>query len=175
MRGTVLTVMVVITAALAACQPASNDGAGGPDSTARGARPGGMMGGNMSDMHRRMMGGSGNAPETEAAAASAADCPDVDQALVDRGREVFNGAGGCTACHGSDATGTTLAPDLTDDRWLNVGGSYGAVAGVIRTGVSRPKEYPAPMPPKGGASLSDPQVCAVAAYVYSLSHRGAGP
>ncbi len=133
------------------------------------------MGGNMSDMHRPMMGGSGNAPETEAAAASAADCPDVDQALVDRGREVFNGAGGCTACHGSDATGTTLAPDLTDDPWLNVDGSYGAVAGVIRTGVSRPKEYPAPMPPKGGASLSDPQVCAVAAYVYSLSHQGAGP
>lgn len=170
MRKTLLTAAVVLTSALGACQAEPDGAAREPGTPAQSVEPGSMMGGNMADMRRRMMGGSGNAPETEAAAASAADCPDVDQSLVDRGREVFNGAGGCTACHGSDATGTTLAPDLTDDERLNVDGSYGELAGLIRTGVAQPKQYPAPMAPKGGASLSDAQICAVAAYVYSLSH-----
>ena len=150
MRKTVLTAAVVLTAALGACRAESDDTARRSEAPARGVEPGGMMGEDMADMHRRMMGGAGSAPEAEAEAASAAECPDIDQALVDRGREAFNGAGGCTACHGSDATGSALAA-------------------VIRTGVPEPKQYSAPMPPKGGASLSDAQVCAVAAYVYSLS------
>lgn len=177
MRGVSLIAAVALAAALGACQSEPDGAAREPDSGAPeagapspGVEPGAMpMGGNMADMHRRMMGGEGSAPETEAAAASAADCPDVDQALVDRGREVFNGAGGCTACHGSDATGTALAPNLTDAEWLNIDGSYGALAGLIRTGVPQPKRYPTPMPPMGGANLSDAQICAVAAYVYSLS------
>ena len=41
----------------------------------------------------------------------------------------------------------------------------------MTTGVPKPKEHPAPMPPKGGAPLTDDQVKAVAAYVYSLSHK----
>jgi mono/diheme cytochrome c family protein len=41
----------------------------------------------------------------------------------------------------------------------------------VTNGVPQPKEHPAPMPPKGGAQLSDDQVKAVAAYVYSLGHK----
>jgi hypothetical protein len=36
--------------------------------------------------------------------------------------------------------------------------------------VPYPKQHAAPMPPMGGASLTPQQVCAVAAYVYSLGH-----
>lgn len=138
------------------------------------ARPGrGMpMGGGMAEMHARMMGGGSpdDAPEAVAAAASSPDCPDVSQDLVDRGREVWSGPGNCYTCHGGDATGSQLAPDLTDDEWLNMDGSYGSIAEVVRSGVTRPRQYPAPMPPMGGGDLSEEQVCAAAAYVYSLSH-----
>lgn len=130
----------------------------------------------MGDMHDRMMGGGspGEAPEATAASASAPGCPDIDGALVERGRELFGGAGACYTCHGGDAAGTQLAPDLTDAEWLNTDGSYASIAEVVRTGVSEPVRFPAPMPPMGGASLSREQLCAVAGYVYSLG-RGSEP
>jgi hypothetical protein len=40
-------------------------------------------------------------------------------------------------------------------------------------GVPSPKEYRSPMPPKGGAQLSNADVGAVAAYVWALSHQAA--
>jgi mono/diheme cytochrome c family protein len=89
------------------------------------------------------------------------------------GDSIFHGqvAGGtCTACHGQDAKGTAIAPDLTDSEWLNGDGSYDFIVQTITNGVPTPKQHPAPMPPKGGAMLSDEQVKAAAAYVYSLSH-----
>jgi mono/diheme cytochrome c family protein len=46
------------------------------------------------------------------------------------------------------------------------------IEGVVRNGVPQPKQFPAPMPAMGGAPLSDEQVRAVAAYVYSISHGG---
>lgn len=99
-----------------------------------------------------------------------AGCPAIDAALTAAGREVFTSGGNCTACHGPDATGGPLAPDLTDDEWLNVEtASYEEIATVVRDGVPSPGKFPAPMPPMGGADLSEEQVCAVAAYVLSLS------
>jgi mono/diheme cytochrome c family protein len=90
------------------------------------------------------------------------------------GDSIFHGqvAGGtCTACHGQDAKGTAVAPNLTDSEWLNGDGSYDFIVKTITNGVPQPKQHPAPMPPKGGASLTDDQVKAAAAYVYSLSHK----
>lgn len=90
------------------------------------------------------------------------------------GDSIFHGqvAGGtCTACHGQDAKGTVIAPDLTDGQWLNGDGSYEFIVNTVTNGVPAPKQHPAPMPPKGGAALTDDQVKAVAAYVYSLSHK----
>jgi mono/diheme cytochrome c family protein len=141
---------------------------GAPPAPTPGAMP---MGGGMGERHRRMMGGGSpeDAPQVEAAEARASGCPDIAQEVVDRGREVFAGAGNCFTCHGGDARGTSLAPDLTDGEWLNVDGSYGSIADVVRTGVSGPQRFPVPMPPMGGASLPPADVCAVAAYVYSLS------
>ena len=90
------------------------------------------------------------------------------------GDSIFHGqvgGGTCSACHGQDAKGTAVAPDLTDSQWLNGDGSYQFIVNTITNGVPKPKQHPAPMPPKGGAPLTDDQVNAVAAYEYSLSHK----
>lgn len=112
------------------------------------------------------------APAEPAGAAQAALPAGVTAEMVQEGKQVFEGQGICFTCHASDGTGTTLAPDLTDDEWIWVDQQGGEMqtqlATIIRSGVSEPKEYPAPMPPMGGAQLSDSQVQAVAAYVYSL-------
>jgi mono/diheme cytochrome c family protein len=63
-----------------------------------------------------------------------------------------------------------LAPNLTDGTWLNISGrNYDEIVTVVTSGVPEPKEAAAPMPAKGGANLTDEQVRAVAAYVYTLS------
>jgi mono/diheme cytochrome c family protein len=85
------------------------------------------------------------------------------------GRKVFEGKGLCHACHGKDARGTPLAPNLTDAEWINIDGSLPAIVALVRTGVPKPLRYPAPMPPMGGAKLSTAEIEAVAAYVKELS------
>ena len=104
-------------------------------------------------------------------AKTAGSCPSMSPSLVKQGSEIFDGGGNCFSCHGSDGVGSSLAPDLLrDHKWIHIDGSYAQIVNLVNTGVPQPKEFPAPMPPKGGAALSDTQVCAVAAYVYSLSH-----
>ena len=86
------------------------------------------------------------------------------------GDSIFRGqAGGgiCYTCHGPDAKGTTLGPNLADQEWLNVDGSLEAIQNTVRNGVPTPKQYPSPMP-AFGQMLTPQQVSAVAAYVYSL-------
>ena len=78
----------------------------------------------------------------------------------------------CTACHGPDANGTTLAPNLRDSEWLNSDGSYPNIVKTIKEGVAQPKQFTGVMPPMGGAALSDAQVNELAAYIYSISHGG---
>ena len=43
------------------------------------------------------------------------------------GQKIFQGKGLCYACHGKDARGTPLAPNLTDSEWLNIDGSLPAI------------------------------------------------
>jgi mono/diheme cytochrome c family protein len=83
------------------------------------------------------------------------------------GLQLFLNKANCYTCHGEDARGTPLAPDLTDGQWIHVNDSV-SIADVIRYGVLNPKEYPAPMPAMGGASLTADEVNQVAAYVSSL-------
>ena len=93
--------------------------------------------------------------------------------MIALGDSIFHGqvAGGtCQTCHGPDAKGTQLAPNLTDNQWLNGDGSYQFIVNTVTNGVPNPKQHPRPMPPMGGAQLTPAQVRAVAAYVYSLSH-----
>lgn len=112
--------------------------------------------------------GSSGSQESSSEQVTLAD--GVTQAAYDQGNELFHGAGGCTACHGQNATGSQLAPDLTDDTWLHVSGpDVDEIAQVIQNGVPQPVEHPAPMPPMGGANLTSDQVHALASYVASLS------
>lgn len=101
----------------------------------------------------------------------AADLPEgVTQEQFQQGQQLFTGQGGCMACHGPQATGTQLGPDLTDGEWLNVSArDYDEIVQVIQDGVAQPVEYPGPMPPMGGANLSAEQVNALAAYVVGIS------
>lgn len=98
------------------------------------------------------------------------------KASVALGARVYSGqAGGatCTGCHGTDATGTPLGPNLAAGKWLWSDGSLAGIEKSISTGVPNPKNYRSPMPPMGGAQLTPDQVSAVAAYVWALSHRDA--
>lgn len=126
--------------------------------------------------------GGGDKPAEGAADASAA-AASVDPASLDPksitpqelalGDSLFHGligATSCQACHGPDAKGGTVAPNLTDAEWLHSDGSFGAIYKQIETGVSQPKQYMGVMPPFGGAPLTPEKHRAVAAYVYSLSH-----
>lgn len=92
-------------------------------------------------------------------------------AAQEAGRKVFEGKGLCYACHGKDATGTPLAPNLTDGEWLNIDGSLPAIIALVEKGVPKPLRYPAPMPPMGGAKLTRAEIEAVAAYVKGLSEK----
>ena len=94
--------------------------------------------------------------------------------MVALGDRIYRGQVGgatCTGCHGANATGTTLGPNLTDTQWLWGDGSYAAIAKTIAAGVPQPKQYRSPMPPMGGAQLTADQVSALAAYIWGLSHR----
>ena len=91
--------------------------------------------------------------------------------LIALGDSIFHGQVGgatCYACHGQDAKGSAVGPNLTDGEWLNTDGSLEGITKTVQTGVPAPKKAPAPMPPMGGASLTPDQVRAVAAYVHSL-------
>ena len=94
-----------------------------------------------------------------------------DAQLIAQGKKVFQGQEGgatCYVCHGQDAKGTGVGPNLTDSEWLNTDGTLAGITKTVQSGVPQPKKAPAPMPPMGGASLSPDQVKAVAAYVHSL-------
>lgn len=118
----------------------------------------------------------GTHPDAGAADATAALPVPVGatREMVALGERIYHGQVGgatCTGCHGADAKGTPLAPNLTDTHWLWSDGSYPAIVKTITAGVPQPKQYRSPMPPLGGAQLTPDQVSAVAAYIWALSHR----
>jgi len=117
-------------------------------------------------------------PEGVHANAGAAAALPVPQAssrrMVELGDAVFHGRVGgatCTGCHGSDASGTPLGPPLLGSHMIWGDGSYAGIEEIIKKGVPQPKQYRSPMPPMGGAQLTDEQLSAVAAYVWALGHR----
>jgi glucose/arabinose dehydrogenase/mono/diheme cytochrome c family protein len=93
--------------------------------------------------------------------------------MVQLGARIYHGLVGgasCTGCHGANGTGSTLGPDLTKKEWMWSDGSFAGILKVINEGVPQPKKFRSPMPPQGGAQLSDTQASALAAYVWGLSH-----
>lgn len=101
---------------------------------------------------------------------------DLSPSLIALGDSVFSGrAGGgiCYTCHGPEAEGSQIAPNLVDREWLHGDGSLDFLVNVVRDGVPQPKQHPGPMP-AFGPSLTEQQIRAVAAYVYARSHPEVG-
>lgn len=97
--------------------------------------------------------------------------PPLTQDMVERGRQVFIGPGRCSTCHGREAKGD-VGPNLTDAEWLHTKGSYLAIVGTVLSGVSSAKgRSGVEMPPRGGGRLTDAEVYAVAAYVWTLGRK----
>jgi len=96
-------------------------------------------------------------------------------AMVAEGDSIFHGlkAGGiCLSCHGPDAKGGPLAPNLTDSEWATMDGSYASIQKRVTEGMATPTPpYTSPMLPMGGAQLTPDQIKAVSAYVYAISHK----
>lgn len=110
--------------------------------------------------------GAGQAAAQEKAAPAA-----VTPAAIAKGDTIYHKAGLCYACHGSNAEGA-VGPNLTDAEWLHGDGSYDMIVATVTSGVPADKAKKGiPMPPKGGSSITEEEVKAVAAYVYSLSHK----
>jgi mono/diheme cytochrome c family protein len=95
----------------------------------------------------------------------------VTSELIAQGEKVFHGPGNCYACHGTNGQGA-VGPNLSDAEWLHSKGSFEEIVVQVTNGVPKEESKSGiPMPPKGGGSISDDDVKAVAAYVYSLSHK----
>ena len=90
---------------------------------------------------------------------------------VAKGDSIFHSRATATPVTAPTPQGA-VGPNLTDAEWIHSDGSYDAIVkqsppasrrGGSKSGI--------PMPPKGGSQITDDEVKAVAAYVYSLSHK----
>ena len=107
-----------------------------------------------------------------ASAGSLPNPPGVAPAVIALGSRIFHGEvanAPCAGCHGTNAKGTPLGPDLTNGKWRWGDGSLASITQTITDGVPKPKDYRSPMPAMGGAQLTPAQVSAVATYVWALS------
>lgn len=100
----------------------------------------------------------------------------VTASTIALGDSLFH-AKSCVRCHGADAKGAQNGPDLTTATHLHVNGTYQDFVRLITSGVPKDSVKVAShrfaMQPRGGTQspLTDDQILAVAAYVYSLSHK----
>ncbi len=91
------------------------------------------------------------------------------------GDSLFNN-GSCQRCHGKGGIGATNAPALDGKKWLQLQtGSYDEIVKIITDGVPQASikvaSHRFPMRGRGGPmNLTDAQVQAVAAYVWTLTH-----
>lgn len=95
----------------------------------------------------------------------------VTMAMVDEGRTVYEGAGICSSCHGPQGEGIpNLGANLTDEEWIHSEGDYEGIVQTVMQGVTAEESTSGvPMPARAGTNISDEQVRAAAAYVWTLS------
>lgn len=126
--------------------------------------------------------GGGDAPATgdgspaakPAQAAVSFDPATITPAMVALGDSIFHGkigASSCQACHGVGGQNGAAAPSLADAEWLHSDGGLEGIYKTVKSGVMAPKQFSSVMPPYGGVMLTEDKTIAVAAYVYSLSHK----
>ncbi len=102
--------------------------------------------------------------------------PQITPVSVALGDSLFN-TGTCQRCHGKGGFGAQNAPALDGKKWLQLKtGSYEEIAknitkGVPQAAIKDPSHRFAMRPRGGNMNLTDTQVQAVAAYVWSLTHK----
>jgi mono/diheme cytochrome c family protein len=100
----------------------------------------------------------------------------VTAANVTLGDSLFN-TGSCQRCHGKGGIGAANAPALDGKKWVQLKtGSYDEIVTIITDGVPqaaiKDPKHRFNMRARGGPmNLTDPQVKAVAAYVWTLTHK----
>ena len=98
------------------------------------------------------------------------DTSAISPEMVSAGRRIFHGQGTCFGCHGMNLEGGPIAPTLKAHAWKDAkGGELSAIFWVVTHGVTGTLMVSHP----GG--ISDAAAARVAAYVWSVSHRGAKP
>lgn len=80
----------------------------------------------------------------------------VTMTTIAQGDSIFNTVS-CQKCHGKDGEGAANGPNLTTGKWEHGSVTYEDIVATITSGVQ--------------ALLTDDQVKAVGAYVYSLTHK----
>ena len=99
---------------------------------------------------------------------------EITDELIARGKELFH-KDACNLCHGDDGSGGGMAPDLTDDEWLHIEGSFDEIRRTVWYGVSEDQmkddSHPFAMDPGGGLDLDGDTLDAVAAYAWSLTQK----
>jgi mono/diheme cytochrome c family protein len=100
----------------------------------------------------------------------------VTTANVALGDSLFNN-GACQRCHGKGGVGAPNGPALDGKKWVQLqAGSYDEIVKIITEGVPqgsiKDPAHKFAMRPRGGPmNLTDPQIQALAAYIWTLSHR----
>ena len=122
-----------------------------------------------------MASGGARPAANPAMAAAPSAAPAMSAALIAQGDSLFHAAS-CRRCHGPDAKGAQNGPNLTGPTWIHVNGSYNDFVRIITSGVPtdsiKDKSHQFAMRARGGTpALTDDQIKAVAAYIYSLSHK----
>ena len=116
-------------------------------------------------------------PDAGAQSAALPVPPGATSEQVALGKKIFHGevAGAtCAGCHGADGIGTPVGADLASGTWLWGDGSLKSITDIIRNGVPKPKQHPGAMPPFGGVQMSESDLAALAAYVWSIGHQTKG-
>ena len=100
----------------------------------------------------------------------------VSPANIAMGDSLFNN-GSCQRCHGKGGIGGTNGPVLDGKKWVQLTtGSFDEIVGIITTGVpvekiKDPTRRNAMRARGGPMNLTDPQIQALAAYIYTLTHK----
>jgi len=99
--------------------------------------------------------------------------PGVTPLMIRNGQLLYEGPGFCTSCHGATGTGVgNTGGDLTDSTWAYSDGSFDGILQQIMSGLPQGHNTTGrPMPERGGSRLTENQLRAIAAYVWTLSHR----
>jgi mono/diheme cytochrome c family protein len=100
----------------------------------------------------------------------------VTAQMVAAGDSLFNAPRSCNGCHGKGGVNGRNGPNLTTGTYDHIDGSYASIVKIVTSGVPKDSikhpEHRFPMRPRGGHDYTDEQVRNLAAYVWTLGHKG---